>query len=173
MGILTELFKQAIKKPNTNLFPAGLKEAPDTATLKIVLSELTQSQTDGNAATPTVIAVCESVVHVPSGFRGRVHYYKENCKACGACLRVCPSKAIEELIPEEGKKKGKIKIYVSRCTFCEMCVDACNFKALKMGNKATDFLLASLGPYDNALTNIPLITTGDPIGDLEDKEEEA
>ena len=138
MGILHELFKQGLKKPDTNPFPVVY--APDTATLMKVK----------NGDIP--ISALAQPVPIPEGFRGRVHYYKNRCIGCKSCLKVCPSKAIE-YIPEE----KKIKIYVARCTFCQMCVDICppNASALKMGNEsAFDFLLADYDPYTDALITV-------------------
>jgi len=138
MGILSELFKQGIKKPATNPFP--VRHAPDTATLaKLAKGELTLDE-------------LEPTVKVPENFRGRAQYYKNRCVGCGMCTKVCPSKAIEFI-----KEEKKIKIYVARCTFCQMCVDICPVEALEMGHGRDSFLLADYEKYSEAL-----ITVEDP-----------
>ncbi|MBI5049650.1 MAG: NADH-quinone oxidoreductase subunit NuoF [Nitrospirae bacterium] len=50
---------------------------------------------------------------------------EEFCKGCGACLRVCPSKAIT------GEKKKPHIISVDVCIKCGACFDVCKFKAVK------------------------------------------
>ena len=143
MGILSELFKQGMKKPATNPFP--LKHAPNTATLaRIAKGELTLDE-------------LEPTIKVPEHFRGRVKYYKNRCIGCRMCMKVCPSKAIEFI-----KEEKKIKIYVARCTFCQMCVDICPVEALGMGDDVDSFLLADYDKYSEAL-----ITTEDPDPDPE------
>jgi pyruvate formate lyase activating enzyme len=47
-----------------------------------------------------------------------------NCRGCGACVEVCPEKAIA-LTREEGRR-----IQWDRCTQCLLCVDACIYNAL-------------------------------------------
>jgi len=46
------------------------------------------------------------------------------CKACGACLRQCPSRAIV------GEKKVPHKIIQELCVHCRTCYDACKFKSI-------------------------------------------
>jgi len=48
------------------------------------------------------------------------------CKGCGACMRACPSKAIE------GEKKSPHKILQDSCLHCRTCVDTCKFDAIKI-----------------------------------------
>ena len=48
------------------------------------------------------------------------------CKACGACLRACPSKAIV------GEKKVPHKIIQELCVHCRTCYDACKFNSIKI-----------------------------------------
>lgn len=48
------------------------------------------------------------------------------CKACGACLRACPSKAIV------GEKKVPHKIIQELCVHCRTCYDTCKFNSIKI-----------------------------------------
>jgi NADH:ubiquinone oxidoreductase subunit F (NADH-binding)/(2Fe-2S) ferredoxin/Pyruvate/2-oxoacid:ferredoxin oxidoreductase delta subunit len=48
------------------------------------------------------------------------------CKACGACLRACPAKAIV------GEKKVPHKIIQELCVHCRTCYDTCKFKSIKI-----------------------------------------
>ncbi len=51
----------------------------------------------------------------------------ETCKGCGACVRVCPQKAVS------GEKKKPHVIDQSLCVKCRSCYEACKFGALKAG----------------------------------------
>lgn len=48
------------------------------------------------------------------------------CKACGACLRACPAKAIV------GEKKVPHKIIQELCVHCRTCYDTCKFKSINI-----------------------------------------
>lgn len=48
------------------------------------------------------------------------------CKACGACLRACPSKAIV------GEKKVPHKIIQELCVNCRTCYDTCKFNSIRI-----------------------------------------
>jgi len=50
---------------------------------------------------------------------------EEKCKACGACLRACPSGAIT------GAKKVPHKIDQSKCIKCGSCFDVCKFNSVE------------------------------------------
>ncbi len=49
---------------------------------------------------------------------------EERCKACGACLRACPSGAVS------GEKKKPHRIDASKCVKCGACFEVCKFKAV-------------------------------------------
>jgi len=64
------------------------------------------------------------------------------CKACGACLRACPAKAIV------GEKKVPHKIIQELCVHCRTCYDTCKFKSIKIlpagfEGDPTEFLAAA------------------------------
>jgi NADH:ubiquinone oxidoreductase subunit F (NADH-binding)/Pyruvate/2-oxoacid:ferredoxin oxidoreductase delta subunit len=54
------------------------------------------------------------------------------CKACGACLRACPSKAIV------GEKKVPHKIIQELCVHCRTCYDTCKFNSIRILPAAFD-----------------------------------
>ena len=119
--MLSQLLKQMVKKPFTNLFPA--KYAP-----KKVRQYLEDVQ-KGKA---------KLIPPVPppdlDAFRGKISYEKDKCIGCKLCVTVCPAKAIEFK-----EKDKKIRIYIGRCIFCAQCNDVCPVSCLHMGQ---DFLLA-------------------------------
>jgi NAD-dependent dihydropyrimidine dehydrogenase PreA subunit len=64
------------------------------------------------------------------------------CKACGACLRACPAKAIV------GEKKVPHKIIQELCVHCRTCYDTCKFKSINIlpagfEGDPTEFLAAA------------------------------
>jgi formate hydrogenlyase subunit 6/NADH:ubiquinone oxidoreductase subunit I len=103
MGIITVLFKQLFRKPDTNPFPA--KHAPDK------LSDIKK---------------INPPIEVPSDYRGKIKYDRTKCIGCKLCISVCPANAIEF-----AEKDKKIKHYVSRCIMCGECTDVCPVKCLK------------------------------------------
>lgn len=121
LPMLSQLLKQMMKKPFTNLFPA--KYAP-----KNVRGYLKNVQEGKAKIIPPVEIPDEET------FRGKIIYEREKCIGCKMCIRVCPAKAIE--FKEEDKK---IRIYIGRCIFCSQCNDVCPVDALHMSN---EFLLA-------------------------------
>jgi len=65
------------------------------------------------------------------------------CKACGACLRACPSKAIV------GEKKVPHKIIQELCVHCRTCYDACKFNSIKIlpaGYEGDPYALPGMEP---------------------------
>ena len=64
------------------------------------------------------------------------------CKACGACRRACPAKAIV------GEKKVPHKIIQELCVHCRTCYDTCKFKSINIlpagfEGDPTEFLAAA------------------------------
>ena len=54
------------------------------------------------------------------------HINEEVCTGCGACLKVCPHKAIK------GEEKKPYRINLDLCTKCGSCIDVCKFKAINV-----------------------------------------
>ena len=55
------------------------------------------------------------------------HIDEKLCKGCGACLRICPQKAIT------GEKKQPHRIAQELCIQCRSCYDTCKFNSIKIG----------------------------------------
>ncbi len=53
---------------------------------------------------------------------------KEKCKACGQCLKACPTEAITG-----GLKKVSAEIISDKCITCGACREACSFDAVAIG----------------------------------------
>lgn len=60
---------------------------------------------------------------VPPRFRGKVKWEASACQICQACLKACPSGAIQF-------KDGQLIIDNRACIFCGRCVDTCEYSAL-------------------------------------------
>lgn len=54
------------------------------------------------------------------------HINGEICTGCGACIKVCPHKAIR------GEKKKPHRIKQNLCTKCGSCIDVCKFSAIEV-----------------------------------------
>ena len=71
--------------------------------------------------------------------RGRIVFDPAKCIGCGACMRDCPTAAIEiEKLPE---KKFAAIISNDKCIYCAQCVDSCPKDALQY---TPEFELAAL-----------------------------
>jgi len=69
--------------------------------------------------------------------RGKIASDPSKCVGCHACVRDCPTGAIE--IIDEGDKKHREFIYLDKCLFCGQCVTTCPKNALHW---TTNFELA-------------------------------
>lgn len=72
------------------------------------------------------------------GFRGLPEWQGENCKQCGQCAEVCPTKAITL---NQQKKESFWSIDARKCIFCGYCSDICG-GAISQG---VEYELASSG----------------------------
>jgi NADH-quinone oxidoreductase subunit F len=55
----------------------------------------------------------------------RLSIDRDKCKACGRCLKVCPTDAIRD-----GKDKVPAKIEADKCIHCRACFETCPFEAV-------------------------------------------
>lgn len=74
---------------------------------------------------------------VTESFRGAIEIDPEKCTGCGACTRICPSKALSMV--NEGDTLV-LRYFVGRCVFCGACADTCPDKAIRI---TKEFELAS------------------------------
>jgi len=68
-------------------------------------------------------------VTMPPKFRGKIKFDPDKCIGCKACMRDCPSGAIN--IVKVGEKRFEAEFQNDRCIFCAQCVDSCPKKALE------------------------------------------
>ncbi len=67
----------------------------------------------------------------PERTRGRHIHIRENCTACGQCVRACPVVAIRiDKSDRKYEKDAALYFDYTRCIFCGLCVEACRFNAL-------------------------------------------
>lgn len=67
----------------------------------------------------------------PERTRGRHIHIRENCTACGQCVRACPNVAIRiDKEDKEFEKDAALYFDYTRCIFCGLCTQACRFDAL-------------------------------------------
>ncbi|MGE4357262.1 MAG: 4Fe-4S dicluster domain-containing protein [Candidatus Omnitrophota bacterium] len=55
-------------------------------------------------------------------FRGKPEFHPEDCIGCGACVQVCPAKAIEM---KDGENKRILTVHWDLCIFCGNCQANC------------------------------------------------
>ena len=75
---------------------------------------------------PATVAYPAVPLVVQDKYRGEIKFDANKCIGCMACMRDCPSKAIE--IGRVGDKKDRrfeCTIYLDRCIYCAQCVDSC------------------------------------------------
>ncbi len=77
----------------------------------------------------------------PERLRGRLHYDPAKCVACLACVRDCPSAAIEIIVLDKANRRYAMKYDVGRCLFCGQCVLSCRTGCLHLSSE--DWELAS------------------------------
>ena len=61
--------------------------------------------------------------------------FLKNCVGCGACVEICPSKAIPDSLI--GFISSLARIDKQKCDGCGDCIQVCPHKAIKLFNKFT------------------------------------
>jgi len=74
---------------------------------------------------------------VPEVFRGKLSIDEDKCIGCSACVRICPSAAIDL---EEEEERRIFKFWYSKCVGCGLCRDICPPEAITM---TEDYRLAT------------------------------
>lgn len=92
---------------------------------------------------PATVAYPAGGEHQFPAIRGRIVFEADKCVGCTACMRDCPTSAIEieKLVDRLPEKKFAAIISNDRCIYCAQCVDSCNKDALHFTH---DFELAAL-----------------------------
>jgi formate hydrogenlyase subunit 6/NADH:ubiquinone oxidoreductase subunit I len=63
--------------------------------------------------------------HIPAErFRGKPHFYEDDCIGCTACAQVCPSRAIDVFDSIEEHKRTLVH-HSDHCIFCGQCEVNC------------------------------------------------
>ena len=69
---------------------------------------------------------------VPEGFRGKVEADSDKCTGCEACVKICPSEAIDA-IETDGKRT--LRFNYTRCVLCAICEEFCPEEAITLTDK--------------------------------------
>jgi hydrogenase-4 component H len=74
---------------------------------------------------------------VPDKYRGKPEFDLDSCVGCGACVNVCPTKALTQVDEAGGDApKRKIKLRYDTCIFCGNCEDGCTTeKGIALSNQ--------------------------------------
>jgi len=67
--------------------------------------------------------------NVPKGFRGKIEVDSDKCIGCEACVKLCPSEAID-VIEMDGKKT--LRFNYTRCVLCATCEEFCPEEAITL-----------------------------------------
>lgn len=74
---------------------------------------------------------------VPERYRGKPEFDLDSCVGCGACVNVCPTKALTQVDEADGDApKRTIKLRYDTCIFCGNCEDGCTTeKGIALSNQ--------------------------------------
>ena len=87
------------------------------------LRELKEALTSFFSAPYTTKYPAGPAASFPS-YRGFPKYDKDHCVGCGACVLVCPSRAIE-VVDDIGGKARRLRVDYGSCTQCGQCQEKC------------------------------------------------
>ncbi len=63
---------------------------------------------------------------VPDRYRGKPEFDSDLCLGCGACVNICPTKALTQVDEIDGDRPvRKITLRYDTCIFCGNCQDGC------------------------------------------------
>jgi len=82
----------------------------------------------------------------PEGYRGKPVYDEKYCMGCGACVEVCPARAIEK-VDDPQTLKRTMTIHLGHCIFCGACHAAC--PTVKGVTLSTEYDLATLNRLES------------------------
>jgi len=74
---------------------------------------------------------------VPPSYRGKPEFDLDKCIGCGACVNVCPTKALTMLDDAKADQPvRKITLRYDACIFCGNCAENCTTESgIKLSNK--------------------------------------
>jgi len=74
---------------------------------------------------------------VPEKYRGKPEFDDDTCIGCGACVNVCPTKALTQIDDIEAEPPvRKITLRYDTCIFCGNCSENCTTEdGIKLSNK--------------------------------------
>ncbi|OIN97729.1 hypothetical protein AUJ66_02350 [Candidatus Desantisbacteria bacterium CG1_02_38_46] len=84
-------------------------------------------------------------------YRGKVEFDDKECVGCGACVEVCPAKALE-MVDDIKSGKRQIIHHYDICIFCGQCQANCLTK--KGINLTQEYDLAFLKDRDKQITSV-------------------
>lgn len=81
---------------------------------------------------PTTTRFPFGPAELPACFRGKVTIDSNRCRGCEACVRDCPTKALE--LERESREVYRLIYHHDRCAYCGQCEISCPFDAIAVTN---------------------------------------
>ena len=76
----------------------------------------------------------------PPDFRGKMVWEADRCSGCQACVRDCPTNAVDVARAAPDVKRFNVTYRMYLCIFCGQCVDVCPSQCVR---SSSEFELAS------------------------------